>query len=288
MSGFNYSQRAYTLVELLVGLFLGLFIIAMSLTYMVSSSQSFRVQTNESLIQENARFALEILTQNFRLAGLNAKENLLLNATGVVAANICSASEAGVADGNLGTGACTKDGANNNTDNNSDRIAIDYIIDAFGEPSFTATGCNGQDIVVATNAARHIVSEFWTADIDGDGIRSLYCQSFDFEASAAIGTAMPLVDGVDRMQIQYGVDADDNGIIERYQSFTNLGAANIDTVKTIRIAMLMNSGLAAATAEIDGTDTRSYTLLDAAATSFSDGRFRQVFSTTVMMPNAFN
>ena len=52
------SMSGFTLVELLVGLVLTLFISAIAITYMISTSQSFKAQTNDALSQENASLLL--------------------------------------------------------------------------------------------------------------------------------------------------------------------------------------------------------------------------------------
>ena len=284
------KAAGFTMVELLVGLVLSVFIIAVTITYMTTSSRTFRVQTNESLIQENARFALEILTQNFRLAGLNPSNNFANDLSVVYADARCPAGEVGLADGAIGSAVCTKDGANNTTDNNSDRIAIDYMVDASKSgTAVTVFGCNSHQITVPAGSEVRLASVFWSGDLDGDGVRSLYCQTYNLQTNLAEGVALPLVDGVDRLQFQYGVDSDNDGVIERYQSMTKLGANNTNDVRAIRVAMLLNGG-ASPDQNFDSDEKldRSYTLLDAPASSFDDREFRQVYSTTVLIPNTLN
>lgn len=287
---FKVKEQGFTLVELLVGLALSVFIVAVTVTYMTTSSRTFRVQTNESLIQENARFALEILTQNFRLAGLNPSNNFANDLAVVYADTKCPAGEAGLADGDIGAAVCTKDGANDTTDNNSDRIALDYMVDASKSASaVTVFGCNSHQITVPAGDEVRLASVFWSGDLDGDGVRSLYCQTYNLQTEQAEGTALPLVDGVDRLQFQYGVDSDNDGVIERYQSFSNLGAANTNDVRAIRVAMLLNGG-ANPDQNFDSEQqvNRSYSLLDAPASAFNDRELRQVYSTTVLIPNTLN
>jgi type IV pilus assembly protein PilW len=293
--GFNLdqNQKGFTLVELLVGLMLSVFIIGVAITYMLTSTRTFRVQTNETLIQENARFALDVLTQNFRLAGLNPSNNFD-NALSVIYSGAkCPADESSTADNSAGNTACTKDGANNTTDNNSDRIAIDYMIDASkSAAAINVNGCNSWPITVNAGSETHLASVFWSADIDGDGVRSLYCQTYNLDTETAEGVALPLIDGIDRIQFQYGVDSDDDGLVERYQSFTNLGAANSVNVRAIRVAMLLNGGTGANNTgqnfDTELAAERAYTLLDAPVSSFTDQVLRQTYSTTVLIPNTLN
>ena len=284
------QQSGFTLVELLVGLFLSLFIIGIAITYMTSSSRSFRVQTNESLIQENARFALEVLTQNFRLAGLNSSNSFANTMDVIYSGATCPADETSQADGTAGGTACTKDGANNGTDNNSDRVAIDYMVDnSKSGVNVNVTGCNSHVITVNAGTEVRLASVFWSADIDGDAVRSLYCQTYNLNTNLAEGAAIPLIDGVDRLQVQYGVDADNDGLIERYQSFTNMGAANSNDVRAIRIALLLNGGANPDQGfDSEETASRSYSLLEAPVSTFNDRTLRQIYSTTVLVPNTLN
>lgn len=282
----------FTLVELLVGLFLSLFIVGVALTYFVSSSRTFRTHTNESVIQENARFALEILARNIRHAGVNPS-NTFDNEMDVIFSDaICSNSEDGLADGAAGGSACTRDGPDNATWNNSDRFAVDYMIDRTKETTNqVVTLCNGAEETVNAGTEMRFGSVFWTADIDNNGVRSLYCQGLNLETNLAEGLAVPLIEGVERIQVQYGVDVDNDGIVERYQSFTNLGAANSNRVRTMRVAMLMSSGLNTNTAEArdfstEESQARTFTLLDGAPENFAaDTVLRQIYTTSVMIHN---
>jgi type IV pilus assembly protein PilW len=289
----DQNQKGFTLVELLVGLMLSVFIIGVAITYMLTSTRTFRVQTNETLIQENARFALDVLTQNFRLAGLNPS-NDFDNALSVIYSGAkCPADESSTADKAAGNTPCTLDGADNDTDNNSDRIAIDYMVDASKSTvDIDVNGCNGQEITVNAGTETHLASVFWTADIDNNGVRSLYCQTYNLDTETAEGVALPLIDGIDRIQFQYGVDSDDDGLVERYQSFTNLGAANSVNVRAIRVAMLLNGGTGANNTgqnfDTELAAERAYTLLDAPVSSFTDQVLRQTYSTTVLIPNTLN
>lgn len=285
----SHKQQGFTLVELLVGLFLSLFIAGVAITYFVSSSRTFKAHTSESVVQENARFALEVITQNLRLAGRDPGNNFLTEMNVIYSGTICPSTEASQGDGSAGSTACTKDGADDAVDNNSDRIAVDYVIDATDEvAAITATGCNNHEVTIPAGSQLTLASVMWTADLDGDQIRSLYCQTYNLDTNLAEGAAVPLVDGVDRLQVQYGADVDGDGVVDRYQSFTNLGAANSQRVRTVRVALLLNAGLGIAQDQsTEERESRTFTLLDAPAESINDSLFRQIYTTTVLIPNSF-
>jgi len=94
-----------------------------------------------------------------------------------------------------------------------------------------------------------------------------------------------LVDGVDSIQFQYGVDTNGDGVVDRYQPIS--AVADLRTIKTVRAAMLVSNGLAIESSS--NTEevlvTRIYNLLDVVEITFNDRKPRQIFSTTVLIPN---
>ena len=290
-------QSAFTLVELLVGLVLTIFISAVAITYMVSSSQTFRVQTADSLSHENARYALEILSQNVRLAGLNDLQggdvqlpsNLIYIGTG------CPTNEDVSIAGGAGVRCSADDLSAAAGPVTSDRLAIEYVANT------NMTGCNGDAIVASEANPQRLANVFWTADLDGDSVRSLYCQTINTtanpDAPVVAGPALPIIDGVDSMQVQYGTVLSDetnpSRVIQRYQSFTTLISNSaltleaVQNIKAIRIALLVNGGLAdVGDSQLEASENRSYELLDVDIDFTADQVLRQVYSTTIALPNA--
>ena len=53
------NQRGLTLVELMVAMLLGVFLIGGVMQIFISSKQTYRMQENLSRLQENGRFALD-------------------------------------------------------------------------------------------------------------------------------------------------------------------------------------------------------------------------------------
>lgn len=62
------KQRGLTLVELMIAIVIGLFLTAGLIQLFTSSKQTYRVQENLSRLQENARFAMQILAKDIRMA----------------------------------------------------------------------------------------------------------------------------------------------------------------------------------------------------------------------------
>lgn len=79
------SERGFSLIELMVSMTIGLFIILGVLVVYVGGIRSFAVNDALSRVQESGRFALEFLARDIRVAGFQAgcsSVNNLLNETG--------------------------------------------------------------------------------------------------------------------------------------------------------------------------------------------------------------
>ena len=70
---FNHQKQkinnGFSLIELLVAMTLGLFLIGGAITMFMSNSRTYNEQVSMSRLQENARFALDILMRDIRIAG---------------------------------------------------------------------------------------------------------------------------------------------------------------------------------------------------------------------------
>lgn len=61
-------QQGMTLIELMIALLIGVFLLAGIMQVFVSSQQNYRIQDNLSRIQENGRFAIEFIGRDIRMA----------------------------------------------------------------------------------------------------------------------------------------------------------------------------------------------------------------------------
>jgi type IV pilus assembly protein PilW len=62
-------QAGVGLVEIMIALVIGLVLIAGASKIFLDGKQTYRLQDAQSRLQENARFALELLTNDIRMAG---------------------------------------------------------------------------------------------------------------------------------------------------------------------------------------------------------------------------
>lgn len=61
-------QRGLTLIEVMIAMLLGVFLIAGILQIFISAKQTYRMQENLSRLQENGRFAMDFISRDFRMA----------------------------------------------------------------------------------------------------------------------------------------------------------------------------------------------------------------------------
>jgi len=281
----NSSSSGYTLVELMIGLVVGLIVGTVAVTFMITSSRSLARQSAEDSVQENARFALEILASSVRLAGANSSPNPQTEplSQGIFRTAICGTG--GNEDCNENNTVITAGVVGvNQTTSESDTLALEFI-------STNGRTCTGQTI----SGDQQVVTRFYVADEDSDGVSSLYCevflasldlvsQNFDTYVNTA---GIPLVEGVEMLQVQYGVDTDGSGRIDRYFDYDNVGADEFDDIKAIRLGLLVSNAQDEGSANLrtEIAESRTYTLFDGELMA-NDAVLRQVVSTTVFLPNS--
>ena len=275
------KQKGFTLVELLVSMLIGLFILSVAVTFLITSSRTLVNQGSEDLIQENARFAFEILSSNVRLMGLNESTDPNVLIQGTFNNTICDGNES-----------CTQNSFDyvlNGQNIDSDSIAFDYVLDS-------GTTCTGNQITQETK----VVTVFFVSDLDGDGIASFNCRSFESQLDPFTSNftnfveppgfgASPIIDGIDSMQVQYGVDTNGDGSVEQYSSYGNVTVLQRPNIKAIKVGLLVNSGQAilenqATESSFVVAPQQIYQVLDGQNT-FTDLVLRQVYSTTIFLPN---
>lgn len=80
-------QRGLGMVELMVSVVLGLILVSAIIQVLLSSKQTFQLEKEISMLQENARFAVEILSREIALAGYTgcrstARTSIVVNGSG--------------------------------------------------------------------------------------------------------------------------------------------------------------------------------------------------------------
>jgi type IV pilus assembly protein PilW len=260
-----HKQQGLSLIELMISIALSMVLMGAALQFIFSSRQTFEINDDISRVQENGRVALDIIARDVQMSGYRRRGGSAIDKLAFVLQS-CVKEKDGT------TAPCTKDGGTNN----SDTLSIMY--DPLGD-----IDCLGN----ATAADIALVNVYSVDDIDGDGVNSLYCRGYDAQNENWLGAAQPLIDGIDNMQVLYGI-ADtslDDPSVTAYISADQLTATNVVNIQAVRIAMLASNGLDSGNVE---KRARSYRLLDSDSVSFDDKQSRRIYSTTIQLNNRNN
>ncbi len=318
MNRLPQTQRRHaglTLVELMVALVLGVILIGGVLQLYVANKGTYLVQDDLSRLQESARFAMDMTTRDIRQAGYWGCYNLTpTNNLNVGGANFnvgiqgtegggLNGSDSLILSGASGSGITvqapympnTADALGINKDNGLNQNDIVLVSDCKAgniiqitdnNPNTSGTVVHNTGAGTPGNAIKDLDKKYlgdaqiyrvqsitYTVATDGTtGLPNLYRKD-------GTNAAVPLLEGVEDMQILYGIDSDADKIPNRY---VNAGAVvDWTTVVAVRIALLVrtvNQVAATATAQ-------NYTLLDAAAYKPNDRYLRRLFVSTITLRN---
>ena len=263
-------QQGLNLIELMIAITIGIFISLMVVQYLVTSSRLFKQQGVDTNLESNGTFAISYLSQFIRQAG--------------------SRSPTG-SDVPFYVGDCDDDPCTFNSDDSgvSDQLAVQMF------------PVNNRDCVNnAVDDGIRIANVFFVADSDTGAVSescgiddqecALFCRGFSVSDQNWLGDAVALIDGVDQLQVLYGV-SNDVGQIDRYVDAERVpapGATGIeiqnawDKVRSVKLAVLVSDGQNTGT-EIQ--EARSYQLLDSPTITFNDRVSRKIYSTTVTINN---
>ena len=151
-----------------------------------------------------------------------------------------------------------------------DEVAINFIGSA---------DCLSNPVATTTTAVQN---RLHIDQATGANVPSLYC-----DGSLDTANSQPIVEGIDHMQIQYGIDSDNDHVANRYINITTLNSDSAITpdiwlsIVSIRVALLMNTVYPVKTEN----EARSYQLLDGPLLSFNDRLGRSVITTTIPLRN---
>ena len=337
-------QKGFSLVELMVALVIGLFLMVGVIQLFIGSKQTYRIHDALSRLQENGRFALNTMTQDIRMAGfrgcvspnasgafsstLNTPTAYLWNfdqpiqgfestGGGTWAPTLDASFESPWGGGNVdaitvrgtdglaampvlaqGSGAADLQVPASHGFNNCD-IAV--AASCSKAAVFQITGITGGNTLVHAaggcspgNATNNLSDDFAQGEVAPISTKSYYIRTGN---SGSPGlwrrrnneTPQELVEGVERMQIRYGVctgEADQRRVNPPYVNAN--AVTNWANVCSVRIDLLVVSLDDRLSTKADGTthtvifppDTGTAITLPA-----SDRRLRQAFSSTVSIRN---
>jgi type IV pilus assembly protein PilW len=305
----QYWQRGVTLVELLVSLVLASLITLAAIALYTTGLSSYRTVDAGQELQDNGRFALEVIGQAVRQAGFqNYPEGHGLRWTNsAVFPSIRGYNNAKVA--SITT--VDNDGVNGNGGvNNSDTLALRFHGASLASDRTKADGsvidCQGvaQTAPLQANDLSDVaISLFWVKT-DSDNEPSLQCISRGSPtASSFTRNSQPLIKGVETFQVMYGIDTDatPNSVANKWVSAQDIGSgADVWTkVTAVRVGFVLRGAPGSSQATRGTADenklyplgkdfTGTSTEAGLAFSPPNDGRMRRVFNATFTLRNPQN
>ena len=329
----QYKQSGISLVEVLVALVISLFLLGGIVQVYVGNKTTFKFTSALAEVQENGRFAVDMMSQDLRMAGewgcINFDPSDTSNVNNTLGGTTVPTYDPDLHNFDNRDGI---EGTENDGLNGSDSLTIRggktvqaNIVSPFrtaADQSIVSTvatsieaddivlvqRCGANDLLIAAEAdilrvtsVDHSLSAGTKTEINFSAPKSQQYQNdaslielqtvtYSIAAGASgepalfradFETNQELVEGVENMQILYGIDTDTPGdqFPNRYVDSTLVGA-NFQNVVAIRVMLLVRS--------IDDRITeapQTYTWIGGAQILAPDRRLRQVFSNTIALRN---
>lgn len=268
------AQAGLSLIELLIAMTIGLFLLSGIATSYMTSVKSSSNRDQSSMLEDNGRLALETITNSLKHAGYSSGQNItdrFINNKAQIIQENCG-------------------GSINNVQNTS-IFPTNSTVDNAGGDSITAvyygdnrlnTDCSGGVLLPSCRLESgdpdnaRIYNAFY---LEKDTNDSLIC------AGSLDSNKQVVAEGIENIQILYGVDTGGTGSQQdRFVDATELFAAGnnlLSSVVSIQVAVLVRSLLPVNTkAEI-----KKFMLLGTEYTSPNDRFRREVFTTTIRLRN---
>ena len=248
------SQRGLTLVELMVALLIGLIIMWGVAKVFVSNRQTYATQEGLARLQENGQYALNFITRHVRQAGYYPKTRFNVAESKIQQEQWAFGNTKPIT-GVEGGGTL------------SDSLTLAYYTtatDCVGN-GFPLGGAVGTQGTTPAGEAAEIALNAFTIDTGAAGSPSLFCNGVE------------IAEGIENLQIRYGTDTNNDGIVDSYVSFS--AGLDITTVLTLQVALLVET-----IQEISpDSDTKTYDLLGTTIGPVGDHRLRQVYGSTIKL-----
>lgn len=301
---FSRQHKGLTLVELLVALAISLVIVIAAAALFLGSSRSRDTQDGASQLQDNARFATEVITRNIQQAGY---QNYIWNSTGAIARREVSPSADGQPDirgynnapgGSFSGFGGTSWGHNKPSTrvNNSDVLVTRFQGAGAASGDGSIIDCRGAPQAETAVGVDRAFSVFEVYE-SSTGEPELGCR---YQGSTQV---VPIVRGVESLQVLYGVDTNGDSIADSWKNANEVDngctgvacVAKWQQVRVVRVGMVLRSPTAVAVSSATGTSTVAplganfsqgiAAAPDTLTVNNTDGRLRKVVTFTVNIRN---
>jgi type IV pilus assembly protein PilW len=355
--GLNSNKNGFTLIELMIAMVLGLILVAGVIQIFISNKQAYRVTDAHSRLQDNARFALDVLSRDVRSAGFSGcrpiedmnivtianaplpaiiDENTIISGSNAQSASTWSPvlpavlgtvvdgtdvitvqrgqSCGGNLNGNVG-GSAGSLGISLSLENSCSVDAGDVVMiadcsDAHIFRATTVTAISPQVVKFdnTNNQAEHFCKRYSALPHTGPcsaGDDKLYdfdaevlifnsatyfirlgangnpaLWAYDNNVAASANNPVELIEGIEDMQVVYGLDTNDDDIVDNYQDANAISTGTgWNQVISARISLLTQ------TQERNLTTAAQSFDFNGATVTGTEGRLRRVFTTTIGVRN---
>jgi type IV pilus assembly protein PilW len=222
-------QRGYTMIEIVIALFIGLFLLAGLFTILSNTRRTSTQQSGLTTLQDQQRMAMSMLNDVIQNAGYfdtNTYQTAL------------TAWPAAVADAQSGTTLAAGQALSGSHTSTS---VADTLV-----ARYATTGTDGViNCTGATSgAAANYINTFYVASTTSAGVTTyaLYC-TYDGTSAHAV----PLVTGVKNFQVWYGISTTTgSNNVDTYMTADQITAANWSNVSSVRVTLTFVNPLYAA------------------------------------------
>lgn len=271
------KQNGFTLVEIMLASVIGIFLMAGVMNLFITTNKSVTLNDAVSQNQETGRFSMDYLTRFLRRSGytegLGTVPFIMLpyNANGIV-----------ITCAGLQAEACAE---NNPNGVRGDRISIPFLAGLNRE----VRSCTGTVLGGPANGEQLVANVFWVSDEESTR-RELRCRTYDIRNNDWLDNAVSIIDNVEQMEFQVGVANLNNPKSKnaaRYISIDSLDSSVLRFIRSFRLVLLSTSADSEDENKLKSSiEKRTYSLLDAPRFTIEDGNIRNIFSTTIELPNA--
>lgn len=295
--------RGFSLVELMVGMTLGLIASAAAGAAFLNAHAAYLATTDRVLVEERGQRALAILSMLLRQSGWPGEPASTGTALAAAPPAVSGADNCGQPAMAV-VPACAK-AAVGQSDALLVRFSGSGLPAAPAQPDDTMTDCSGYPVAgSAAGAAGTAASAGYVAEnllyvaAGADGAPQLLCR-YPARRNGVIDgsgwTSGALVRGVESLQLRYGLDLDHDGRPERFETaaaIPQLGDAAWQRVVAVQIAIAVRGDRAGSATPVPGSGTDTLALPGTAAADLPPaapaqaGSARRVFAATVRLRNA--
>lgn len=273
----NKNMHGFTLIELMVGMVLSLFLVSGIISIYMSSKAGYQVREQLSMLEDNGRIALQTMINHIAHSGYAGPQHLgmpeyVLDPAKTIADGIC-----GDGASNITNKAILQNTQEGNS-GVSDQIAIAYMADDLNDNRLIRD-CSGNVIRDACRLGQ-------AANIEGTYIYNSFfidhttAEEPQLFCAGSVGDEpVLLAEGVEDMQVLYGVDLTGDRLHDRLMTADQVGG-QWGNVVMVKVAILVRT-LDARNRQVM---SQHFQLLNETRT-FSDRYQRAVFSADIILRN---